>query len=330
MSSTRFEATGSCCSSSELTLRRRELVLAPTSDSLPRASGTGGEPERNTTETSLAWAVDVGNDGDVRAVNFPYRRFLSATCPWGHDYGPITQLRGQFWSTGVHHWVAGQAVRTTPCRATDLELRSGTVCCRLPGAVTAEADAYTAQVSANTTHWCRMPRSERLQRLTDWLVHLGDGIELLGAALSEESDSEVDVAAGRIARAQHRAWARLSTPRWAQGGSPNVTLFPGDLFGHEGRLALVVEVLASGSVVVLHPTARWAVTAEAVVRSAIAAGLPVGAMSVVHGDAETLDALISCPSVSEVVVVSGEIDAEHVHHPATLCHNQLRITDTLG
>ncbi|MGI8947446.1 MAG: CoA-acylating methylmalonate-semialdehyde dehydrogenase [Ornithinimicrobium sp.] len=236
----------------------------------------------------------------------------------------------------ITHWVGGESWRDAP-------ERTAPVTNPATGAVTGHVDLASVHVvdsavtSARTAWedgWGRSSLSRRTSVLFAFRELLHRHTDRIAALVTAEHGKVLADARGEVARGLEVAELACGIPSLLQGAASDSVATDLDVRSLRQPLGVVAVItpfnfpvmvplwfvpvaLACGNTVVLKPSEKDPSAALAVARLWTEAGLPDGALSVVHGDGEAVDALIAHEDVAAVSFVGSTPVARHVHEVAT-------------
>lgn len=207
-------------------------------------------------------------------------------------------------SIAIHHWVMGRPAGGDLSRTSPLPERLRPFCATdVPIASAEQADRFVTEVSAARRGWIDTPferRRELLLVVARRFAQDDPGMAALWAAqLALPADSALAV----IHVAHQRFLETVEHARPADHAiDPGVCVVSTEYpLRDASLLVLTGQVLLAGGVVIHRPALDQPMVALLAAVRATLAGLPDGLWNVVHGDDETLDALVTSPAVDQVV-----------------------------
>ena len=235
----------------------------------------------------------------------------------------------------IGHWVGGRAVagvsgRVAPVydpargvQVASVALASGA---EVDAAVSAAAEASVAWGASSSTR--RAGLLFRLRELLD--AHRDD----LAAIVSRQHGKVLDDARGEVARGLDNVEFACGVPHLLKGSHSaevstgvdvHTVLQPVGVvagitpfnFPVMVPLWMMANALACGNAFVLKPSEKDPSASLLLADLAARAGFPDGVMSVVQGDAEAVDALLTHPGVDAVSFVGSTAVARHVYETGT-------------
>src|SRR5262245_7450301 len=235
----------------------------------------------------------------------------------------------------LEHWVAGavftgESTRTSPIYnpalgAVQREVRMGSA-----------ADVDTAVQAAKKAFpgWSETSWAKRQQVLFAFRELLNAGKQELAAILTSEHGKVTSDALGEVARGLEVVEFACGIPHLAKGEySENVSTGV-DVYSLRQPLGVVGVIspfnfpamvpmwffpiaIATGNTVVLKPSEKDPSAAIWIAQKLKEAGLPDGVFNVVHGDKESVDALLDHPDVASISFVGSTPIAKYVYERGT-------------
>ncbi|NHA67191.1 CoA-acylating methylmalonate-semialdehyde dehydrogenase [Phycicoccus flavus] len=238
--------------------------------------------------------------------------------------------------TRITHLVAGSpwegtAERTSPVynpatgeQTGELDLASGA----LVGEVVDRAHRAWQE------EWRDASLTKRTQVLFTFRQLLDERKEEIGALITAEHGKVLSDAVGEVTRGLEVAEFACGIPHLLKGGFTENASTKVDVYSIRQSLGVVAVIspfnfpamvplwfvpvaIACGNAVVLKPSEKDPSAALAVAKLWTEAGLPDGVMNVVHGDKESVDALLTHPEVRSVSFVGSTPIAKYVYETGT-------------
>ncbi|MEP6815810.1 MAG: CoA-acylating methylmalonate-semialdehyde dehydrogenase [Marmoricola sp.] len=241
---------------------------------------------------------------------------------------------------------------TTPTRITHLvagkawdgeALRTSDVFNPATGAVTGVLDLASADLvgeivttakQAWQANWGNVSLAERSQVLFKFRELLDRDKERIAALITAEHGKVLDDALGEVTRGLEVAEFACGIPHLMKGGFSENASTRVDVYSIRQSLGVVAVIspfnfpamvplwfvplaIACGNAVVLKPSEKDPSAAIAVAQLWTEAGLPDGVISVVNGDKEAVDALLTHPDVRAVSFVGSTPVARYVYETGT-------------
>src|SRR5438309_7772496 len=197
-------------------------------------------------------------------------------------------------------------------------------------------DAVTAAVAAAGAaykDWSRTPVMDRVRLMFSFKARLEAGFEELAAIVTRHHGKTLDEARGEVRRGIEVVDFACGAPtllqgRTLRGGSGGVDQ---DLYRYPVGVCAGIPPfnfpvmiplwmfplsVVAGNTFVLKPSERTPLGAVRLAELFLEAGFPEGVLNLVHGAAETVDALLSHPGVQAVSFVGSAPVARHVYETA--------------
>lgn len=205
-------------------------------------------------------------------------------------------------------WIGGRAFLTVTPGFFDLADASGQVRYRVPLGGADELAEAVRSCQRALPGWSATAPAERAARL----LALAESVETyaghLAKLITEDTGAAMDAAQAEVAAAVaalRAAAGALETQATSQS-SEVVAVMADSTRCFEGLVAKSAPVLAFGGVVILKPSPRGPSAAVALAELATRAGLPDGAVNLVHGDDALVAALAASPEVARVLFAGEE------------------------
>jgi malonate-semialdehyde dehydrogenase (acetylating)/methylmalonate-semialdehyde dehydrogenase len=235
----------------------------------------------------------------------------------------------------VEHWIngeiaSGSSVRTSPVYDPAL----GEVARDVRLASAADVDAAVRAAKAAFPEWSGASWARRQQVIFAFREILNARKEELAAILTSEHGKVTSDALGEIARGLEVVEFACGIPHLAKGEySANVSTGV-DVYSIHQALGVVGIIspfnfpamvplwffpiaLAAGNTVVLKPSEKDPSASIWMATALKEAGLPDGVLNVVHGDKESVDALLEHPDVASISFVGSTPIAKYIYETAS-------------
>jgi malonate-semialdehyde dehydrogenase (acetylating)/methylmalonate-semialdehyde dehydrogenase len=235
----------------------------------------------------------------------------------------------------VEHWVngasfSGESTRTSPIYNPAL----GQVQREVRLATTADVDAAVQVAKAAFPDWAGAPWSKRQGVMFAFRELLNARRNEVAAILTNEHGKVTSDALGEVARGLEVVEFATAMPHLAKGEySENVSTGV-DVYSTRQPLGVVGIIspfnfpamvplwffplaIAAGNTVVLKPSEKDPSAAIWMAQLFAEAGLPDGVFNVVHGDKESVDALLEHPDVASISFVGSTPIAKYVYEKGT-------------
>src|SRR5690625_3971130 len=228
----------------------------------------------------------------------------------------------------IEHFIDGKAVAGTSGRHSDVfNPNTGKVQAKVSQANRAELDQAVRSAAAAQPGWAAVNPQRRARVMFEFIRLLNAHKQELAELLSSEhgkivSDSHGDVQRGLEVIELVCGIPHLLKGEYTQGAGPRI-----DVFSALQPLGVVAGItpfnfpamipmwmfgpaIASGNAFILKPSERDPSVPVRLAELALEAGLPPGILNVVHGDKETVDAILEHPP-SKAASFVGASDVAH-------------------
>ena len=236
--------------------------------------------------------------------------------------------------TILDHWVsgatfAGESTRTSPV----YNPAEGTVSRDVRLATTADVDAAVKVAKAAFPEWSETSLAKRQQVLFAFREILNARKEEVAAILTNEHGKVTSDALGEVARGLEVVEWATSIPHLMKGEHSENVSTGVDVYSVKQSLGVVGIIspfnfpamvplwffpvaLATGNTVILKPSEKDPSAAIWMARALKEAGLPDGVFNVIHGDKESVDALLTHPDVASISFVGSTPIAKYIYETA--------------
>jgi malonate-semialdehyde dehydrogenase (acetylating)/methylmalonate-semialdehyde dehydrogenase len=236
----------------------------------------------------------------------------------------------------VAHWVGNEPLVVRSARSGEVfDPTSGAVSAHVPFATAAEVDAAVSSAHAALAGWAATPPVRRARVLFRFRQLLEAAAEEIASAISREHGKTLTDARGEITRGLEVVEFACGAPELLMGEHSESVGTGVDAFSVRQPLGVVAGItpfnfpamvplwmaplaLACGNTFVLKPSERDPSASILLARLLAEAGLPPGALNVVHGDREAVEALLHHPQVAAISFVGSTAAARAVHREGTL------------
>jgi len=235
----------------------------------------------------------------------------------------------------VEHWIngaafTGESTRTAPV----YNPASGVVAREVRLATAVDVDAAVQAATAAFPAWSGASWAKRQQVLFGFREILNARKEELAAILTNEHGKVTSDALGEIARGLEVVEFATGIPHLAKGEySENVSTGV-DVYSIHQALGVVGIIspfnfpamvplwffpiaIAAGNTVVLKPSEKDPSASLWMAAALKEAGLPDGVLNVVHGDKESVDALLEHPGIASISFVGSTPIAKYIYETAS-------------
>ncbi|MBM7774002.1 malonate-semialdehyde dehydrogenase (acetylating)/methylmalonate-semialdehyde dehydrogenase [Actinokineospora baliensis] len=237
-------------------------------------------------------------------------------------------------TTELHHFVAGKPVPGTSGRFGDVfDPSTGAVQARVPLATAAEVGAAVDDAARAQREWAAWNPQRRARVLMRFLELVRSEEDSLARLLSSEHGKTVADAKGDIQRGLEVVEFAIGIPHLLKGEYTDSAGTGIDVYSMRQPLGVVAGItpfnfpamiplwkaapaIACGNAFVLKPSERDPSVPLRLAELFSEAGLPPGVFSVVNGDREAVDALLTDPRVEAIGFVGSSAIAEYIYSTA--------------
>ncbi len=237
--------------------------------------------------------------------------------------------------TLIRHWIDGSEYTAAPARTGPVhDPATGRETARVAFADAATVEHAVARASAAAAEWRRSSLSARTRVLFAFRHLLATHAPELAAVITAEHGKVLGDAAGEVQRGLEVVEFACGIPHLLQGRHSEGVSTGVDVHSVRQPLGVVAVVspfnfpamvplwfvpvaIAAGNAVVLKPSEKDPSAAMVMARLWQEAGLPDGVLTVLHGDKEAVDGLLTHPDVRAVSFVGSTPVARYVYETAT-------------
>ena len=234
----------------------------------------------------------------------------------------------------VRHWIDGKRWDGKAQRTAQVfDPATGAVARRVALAGPAELEAAVAGASRAATEWGETPLGRRVGILFAFRELLERRKPDLARIISSEHGKVVSDALGEVARGQEVVEFACGIPHLLKGGYSESVSTGTDVHSIRQPLGVVAGItpfnfpamvpmwmypvaIACGNAFILKPSERDPSASMLVAEMWSEAGLPDGVFTVLHGDKEAVDGLLTHPDVRAVSFVGSTPIAQYVYETA--------------
>lgn len=238
-------------------------------------------------------------------------------------------------STRISHWIEGRVVAGTSGRTADVHNpATGAVTGQVDLASTAEVSAAVATAVEAAKQWRSSSLSQRSGVVFAFRQLLHDRADELARIITAEHGKVHADALGEIARGLENVEFAAGVPQLLKGGFSEQAASGVDVYNIRQPLGVVAGItpfnfpamvplwmcanaIACGNAFVLKPSEKDPSAALFLAQLWQEAGLPDGVFSVVHGDKEAVDALLTHPDIAAVSFVGSTPIAQYIYETGT-------------
>src|SRR3954451_18436094 len=235
----------------------------------------------------------------------------------------------------ISHWidgavVAGTSGRTSPVFNPATGLQTGEV----ELASSAEVATAVASAKAAAQEWRSSSLSRRSAVLFAFRELLHDGADELAKIVTAEHGKVLSDAHGEIARALENVEFACGVPQLLKGGFSEQAATGVDVYSIRQPLGVVAGItpfnfpamvplwmaanaIACGNAFILKPSEKDPSSSLWLAAAWKKAGLPDGVFTVVHGDKEAVDAILTHPDIAAVSFVGSTPIARYIYETGT-------------
>jgi malonate-semialdehyde dehydrogenase (acetylating)/methylmalonate-semialdehyde dehydrogenase len=234
----------------------------------------------------------------------------------------------------VQHWIDGKPWDGTPARTGDVfDPSTGAVQAQVALAGPTEIDTAVQSASQAFAEWRDVPLSRRVRILFAFREALERRKDDLAALISAEHGKVLSDALGEVGRGQEVVEFACGIPHLLKGGYSESVSTGTDVHSIRQPLGVVAGItpfnfpamvpmwmfpvaIACGNAFVLKPSDRDPSASLLIAELWAEAGLPAGVFTVLQGDKEAVDGLLTHPDVRAVSFVGSTPVARHVYETA--------------
>ena len=236
----------------------------------------------------------------------------------------------------ITHWAGGAAWQGSSDRWAEVtNPATGEVTGRVALASTADADHVIGVAERASQEWRRTSLARRTQVMFAFRELLNARKDELAAIINAEHGKVHSDALGEVARGQEVVEFACGLSHLLKGGHSDGASTGVDVHSTREALGVVGIIspfnfpamvpmwffpvaIAAGNAVVLKPSEKDPSAANWIAALWTEAGLPDGVFNVLHGDKESVDALLESPVVQSISFVGSTPIAEYVYERAAL------------
>ena len=238
-------------------------------------------------------------------------------------------------STRISHWIDGAMVAGTSGRTSPVfNPATGLVSAEVDLASAAEVNAAVASAKAAVAEWRSASLSRRSAVLFAFRQLLHDNADELAKIVTAEHGKVLSDSHGEIARGLENVEFACGVPQLMKGGFSEQAATGVDVYSIRQPLGVVAGItpfnfpamvplwmcanaIATGNAFVLKPSEKDPSAALFIAELWKKAGLPDGVFTVVQGDKEAVDALLTHPDVAAVSFVGSTPIARYIYETGT-------------
>jgi malonate-semialdehyde dehydrogenase (acetylating)/methylmalonate-semialdehyde dehydrogenase len=248
---------------------------------------------------------------------------------------PFERLAPDDGSANIHHFINGRIRTGSSQRYSEVYNPAlGQLSGRVAFATKTEVDEAVSAASKAFGAWSRTPAIRRSRVLFRFRDLIERDKRKLAASISSEHGKILEDAQGEVTRGLEVVEFACGIAQLLKGEFSEQVSTGVDSYSFRQPLGVVAGVtpfnfpamvpmwmfpvaLACGNTFILKPSERDPSTAVALAQLLTEAGLPDGALNVVHGDRETVNHLLDHPEIQALSFVGSTPVAEYVYHRGT-------------
>jgi malonate-semialdehyde dehydrogenase (acetylating)/methylmalonate-semialdehyde dehydrogenase len=238
-------------------------------------------------------------------------------------------------ATRISHWIDGVVTPGTSGRTSPVfNPATGEQTGELDLASAAEVDAVVQKAVVAAADWRHASLSRRAAVLFAFREALHNRADELAAIVTAEHGKVLSDAHGEIARGLENVEFATGVPNLLKGGYSEQAATGVDVYSIRQPLGVVAGItpfnfpamvplwmcanaIAAGNAFILKPSEKDPSAALFLARLWKDAGLPDGVFSVVHGDKEAVDAILTHPDIAAVSFVGSTPIAKYIYETGT-------------
>jgi malonate-semialdehyde dehydrogenase (acetylating)/methylmalonate-semialdehyde dehydrogenase len=242
----------------------------------------------------------------------------------------------------IGHWLDGAEVAGTSGRTAPVHNpATGEVAAEVALASREELDRAVASAVEAAGEWRHASLSVRSSILFSFRELLRAHAEEIARVVTAEHGKVLDDAAGEVARGLENVEYATGVPNLLKGGYSEQASTGVDVYSMRQPLGVVAGItpfnfpvmvplwmcanaIAAGNAFVLKPSEKDPSASLVLARLWQEAGLPDGVFTVVQGDHEAVDGLLTHPDVAAVSFVGSTPVARHVYETGTAHHKRVQ------
>ena len=229
------------------------------------------------------------------------------------------------------HWINGAAQAGASARFGDVyNPAAGEVIARVPFATASEVDSAVRAAAERSPAWAATPPSRRARVIFAFKELVESRKEELAKVVTREHGKVLSDATGSVSRGLEVLEFACGIPHLLRGDYTEAVGTGVDSFSTRAPLGVVAGItpfnfpamvpmwmfpvaIACGNAFILKPSEKDPSASMMLAEWLKEAGLPDGVFSVVHGDKEAVDAILTHPGIAAVSFVGSTPIAEYVY-----------------
>jgi malonate-semialdehyde dehydrogenase (acetylating) / methylmalonate-semialdehyde dehydrogenase len=235
----------------------------------------------------------------------------------------------------ISHWINGTVVPGTSGREAKVyNPASGQQSSSVDLASTAEVDAAVAVAAAAFPAWRATSLTRRAEVMFNFRELISANRKEIASLVSAEHGKVVSDALGEVSRGLENVEFACGVPNLLKGGFSEQVATGVDVFSIRQPLGVVAGItpfnfpamvplwmlanaIACGNTFILKPSEKDPSASMFLANLLKQAGLPDGVLNVVHGDKESVDAILANPTIQAVSFVGSTPIAKYIYETGT-------------
>ena len=248
------------------------------------------------------------------------------------NLSPFERLAPADGSANIHHFIGGQLKAGTSNRLGDVyNPATGKMSGRVVFGARAEIDQAVSAATEAFRTWSAMPPVRRARILFRFRDLLDREKNRLASIITSEHGKVFEDAKGELVRGLEVVEFACGIPQLLKGDYSEQISSDVDSFAFRQPLGVVAGItpfnfpamvpmwmfpvaIACGNTFILKPSEKDPTASVELAQLLTESGLPQGVFNVVHGDKETVDAILDHPGIQAVSFVGSTPVAEYVYH----------------
>lgn len=270
-------------------------------------------------------------------------QLVTVTCPYLNSVytAPKYKGKGQNMTYQVPHFINGEKVVSTGSELNIYNPATGAVTGKLNVADKSLINQAVKAASEAYVTWSKTTPSQRARILFRFKALLDQNKQELAELVTKEHGKTINEAFGSLQRGIDVVDFTCGIPNHLKGTYADNIGSGIDSFSLHQPLGVCVGItpfnfpamiplwmfpmaIACGNTFILKPSEKDPSCAMRLVELATEAGVPNGVINVVHGNKETVDALLTHPDVKAISFVGSSSVAEYVYQTATSLHKRVQ------
>jgi len=231
----------------------------------------------------------------------------------------------------LRNYINGEWVASKSERIVDVENPgTGEILTQVPMTTRDEVDLAVKSARRAFEEWKEVPVTERVSYLFKLKILLADHLEEIATLTTKEHGKTLDEARGDTRRLLENVDAALGVPSLMQGNilwritreideyfvrEPLGVFASVSPFNFPGMIPFwyLPYAVALGDTFIVKPSEQTPLTMTRIFELIDAAGFPKGVLNLLHGDKETVDAVLEHPDIAGICSVTSTPTAEYIY-----------------